>query len=386
MPRKGRSVRIARGIFRDDSGHRVQASFRGKKKERRFPLNASLRAMRDWQDQQRGKMRKGRVIFDGAVGSLNDDVKRYLRLTKHLVSWKSRRSELHAWAALYGKHDRTDIGHEEVRLAIGRWTEDGVAPKTIRNRLVALSSLYRLLDVEPGQRRPMTPVDGITVPVPKKRPTYVSVTIVQRVEMNLRAQQAAGRLRDGKTRGRFMVMAATGVRPSQLVRVQPQDVDVARRTWNVAGAKGGEPITFWLNEDMLTAWKVFIAADAWGRYDTRSMARTLRTAGWPVGVRPYNVRHAVGQDLSERGEDFQDIADWLGHSDVETTRRYYVPVLTSRLRAMSERIDGRLGWESVPQTVPQKTGLHRPKASDSGRNVTRPVQTKRAVSRKKTAR
>ncbi len=95
---------------------------------------------------------------------------------------------------------------------------------------------------------------------------------------------------------------------------------------------------------MLAAWKLFIEAKAWGPFDTTEFAKVLRRAEWPPGIRPYNARHAVGQDLSEQGEGLQDIADWLGQKDPEATRQHYVPVLNSRLRGPSERIDGRLGW------------------------------------------
>lgn len=378
MGRIGPSVRIAPGIFEDATGRRVQASFRGRKREQRFPLTAPLREMTAWQEATRTTLRKGRVIIHGAAGTLAADVVRYLHTVTHLAGYKSRRSELHAWTALYGPTPRLALTAEQVRLAIARWRAAGKAPKTIRNRLVALAALYHTLDGAPGQPAAPTPVDGITIDVPKRRPAYVPVSVVIAVEAQLRAQRTAGRLRDDKTRARFMVMAATGVRPAALTRVQPQDVDLKRRTWFVAGGKGGEPISFWLNDDMLAAWRIFVRAQAWGAFDTRSMARVLRTAGWPPGVRPYAVRHAVGQDLAEQGEDYEDIAAWLGHSDVATTKRYYVPILSGRLRDMAQRLAGRLGWATVPQSVPQRPVRRRPKLAETGRKQTRPVQRKRA--------
>jgi integrase len=285
-----------------------------------------------------------------------------------------------------------------VRVAISIWlTGDErkgvrkVSPKTIRNRLVALAALFHLLDRAPGEARtPPSPTDGISIEVRKRRPTYVRVETIRAVVENLKRQEqsktgkARGRLLDPKTRARFMVIAATGIRPSMLKRVTPDDVDLERRTVTIAAGKGGEPIGFYLNDDMLAAWEVFVEADAWGEYDTRSAARVLRTAGWPAHVRPYNARHAVGQDLSEQGEDLQDIADWMGHADPETTRRFYVPILTGRMRAMSERLNGCLGW--VPQNVPQPTP---DKGGKSRKNVSvpaQPVQRKRADSVKKSAR
>src|SRR5690606_18547271 len=119
---------------------------------------------------------------------------------------------------------------------------------------------------------------------------------------------------------RFMVIAATGARPGQVKRTTPRDVDLKRRVWLIPSAKGGEAVALYLNDDMLAAWETFIEADAWGDFNTGSFARRLRNAGWPSGVRPYNLRHSVGMELGERGVDFRVIADMLGHTDERTTR------------------------------------------------------------------
>ena len=73
-------------------------------------------------------------------------------------------------------------------------------------------------------------------------------------------------------------------------------------------------------------------------------ARVLRIAGWPEGVRPYQLRHSVGLTLSEKGHDFRDVADRLGHRNTETTRENYVPVLGSRMQAMGETLGKRIAW------------------------------------------
>jgi integrase len=133
------------------------------------------------------------------------------------------------------------------------------------------------------------------------------------------------------------------------MRAEPADVDLERRIWRVKDAKGGWSEGLYLNDDLLTAFRVFVDADAWGYYDTSAMARALRTAGWPAGVRPYNMRHSVGIALSESGVDFVDVAGALGHRDLRTTRASYVPILNSRMERAARSIDGRLsGWSLAP--------------------------------------
>jgi hypothetical protein len=97
-----------------------------------------------------------------------------------------------------------------------------------------------------------------------------------------------------------------------------------------------------LNDEMLMGWRVFVAAKAWGRFDSSAQARVLRRAGCPENVRIYNARHTVGIGFSEGGEDLADIQAWMGHRRIQTTREFCVPALFSRLKAMSDRGDKRL--------------------------------------------
>lgn len=72
-------------------------------------------------------------------------------------------------------------------------------------------------------------------------------------------------------------------------------------------------------------------AEAWGVFRTPRFARAIRAAGWPAGVRPYQLGHTVGVRLSEAGVDLADVAAWMGHKRIETTRQRHVPVLGSRM-------------------------------------------------------
>lgn len=150
-----------------------------------------------------------------------------------------------------------------------------------------------------------------------------------------------------------MVLASTGRRKSELERAKLEDVDLERRVWLVRDGKGGWSPGIYLNDDMVTAWKVFIAAAAWGAWNAGSMARTLRKAGWPKTIRPYNMRHAVGLALSEAGIDLSDVQVHMGHTRIATTRKFYVPVLTSRLEAAGKAIEGRISWETEEAAVAQ---------------------------------
>jgi integrase len=228
------------------------------------------------------------------------------------------------------------ITREGVQGAIREWQRAGYSPRTLRHRLRILSQCLATLD--PGEPSPCA---GVTLPrMPKARPRSVSDTLVREVALNLRKSEIAGRLRDGKTRARYLVLATTGQRPAQLKRATPAAVDLERRIWFVDPAKGDNGAVVYLNDDMQAAWQLFAQAHAWGWYDGRSFVKTLRRNGWPAGIRPYNLRHTVGLALSELGVDLGDIQAAMGHTSPATTR-IYVPGILSRLRGASRKLDGR---------------------------------------------
>jgi site-specific recombinase XerD len=337
MGRKGKRKRIGRGLYQDGTGRSAVCLGR----EKRFPPGTPHQEMQDWQDSIRKRYR-GSGQAQSARGTLADAVNRWDGQETHLVSYRARRCELRAWVRLYGPLRLSAITAEHVRRAISAWTSDGVSPKTIRNRLWTLKHLYRLT-IGPDT---LTPADHVKPPAKVRHViTPVSADVILKVYRKLVRWEQTKRLPDAKLRARYMVRAATGRRPSEVMRTQPDDLNLEQRTWRVRDGKGGWSEGLYLNDDMLKAWQTFIAADAWGDFDTWEMAEVLYAAGWPKGIKPYNLRHSVGIDISERGIDLADVGGWLGHKDVRTTRAAYVPLLSGRMQKIAQVLDGRLrGW------------------------------------------
>lgn len=333
--------RIGEGVYRDAYGLsarvKVGTGPAAREREKRFPFDTPAKDLKRWQEETRVTLRRalGRPA-DVPRGTLAEDAGRYLDQVAHLASYKSRACEVDAWRALYGQLRRTQITGEHVRKARAIWIAAKYTPKTINNRCQTLAHLYHVLD---GKRAatPGDEVDHLDVPASPK--ILVPATVFRTVAANLT---------DPKTRARFMVIASTGVRPSELKRAEPSDVDLDRRVWVVRTGKGGEPRAMWLNDEMLTAWQAFVEAGAWGWFDGSDYAKALYAAGWPRDVRPYQARHSVALELGERGIDLGDVQGWLGHRQVATTRKFYAPVLSSRLKAASETLAGRFdGWKPV---------------------------------------
>lgn len=339
--------KLSTGIYRDGSSIRAIVDIAAGRKEKRFDPDHPLKDIKRWRNEMKVKLealhpqkRAGAI----GRGTFSADAKKYLK-TLAIASWKSRRSELRAWEARFGKVARRRVTADHVRAAIKHWSdaEPPVPAKTIVNRVRALTAMYHALDGADA----WTPADGVAVPKPPKRnPDYVSPLQLIAVEQRLRElEQAEADLKvDPAWRGRYMVMAATGQRPVFVKRAKAPDVDLARKEWSINAAKGGNAIVLPLNADMIAAWEVFIAANAWGDFDATEYAKVVRAAGWPEGRRPYATKHSLSQDMAERGVDLETIADWHGHTGGFATTRIYTGFAKAKLRMASVAIEGRLQW------------------------------------------
>lgn len=359
MPSTRRTIAVGISVDKYSLTGRVQVGDR--RVERAFPAQTPIREIQKWREEQRVRLRNEAPLV--VRGTLSADVPAYLeRVEMFPASWKSKRSELKAWVAELGHKRRHQISPADIERTIATWRAAGVSLKTIVNRCRTLHHLYvKLAD----DRRARTPLDEVSVPrPPKRKPQFVTVDVIKRVEKKLRAGD------DPQTHARFMVIASTGVRPSQLARLTRADIDLRRRVVMIAGGKGGEPIPLVLNADQLAAVKRFLEVDAFGPFDATKYARRVRAAGWPKDVRPYNARHAVGIELAERGLEDADIQAQLGHADLSMVRRHYTGIRLSKMKRISQALEGRLGWEDLPRALPRSGASKRSEPRRTGANLT----------------
>jgi integrase len=347
------STKLATGIWRlpRQGGFVVRAAVGSLSTETRFDPDADLKALKRFRTEETVRLRNRAGQRPGR-GTFAADADRYLALITHLASHSSQSAELHAWGARFGTRRRHQIAAADVRAAVTAWHAATVAPKTIANRLHTLRRLYRVLD-GPDVR---TPADGVRGPqIHQVPPVRIPDATIQAVALELSAREPR-LLLGAKNRARFLVFATTGRRPSEIMRAQPEDVDLDHRVWRPRDGKGGWSPGLALNDDMMLAWRLFIAAEAWGAYRTGNLARLLRRCGWPAGVRVYNLRHTVGITLTELGVDLRDVAEHLGHKRLETTRKIYAPVQAGRQARVSALLEGRLCPDPCPETSEPERG------------------------------
>lgn len=389
MPR-GKRSRIAKGIYRDAYGIAVVVSAGGRAKEKRFPFHTSLTELK--KEQQTIRMDLLEQDDRPLRGTLAAVAPKYLALVKYLATstWRGRKCEIDAWVEQAGPFPLSKITKETVLTARNAWLVQKIAPKTINNRVGALRHLYHTI----GRSDSVTPCDDVPgLTTTQQPPEPVAGALVMRVARQL-VTRVKAKKEDPKTLARFLVLTSTGVRPSELGRAQPGDLNLARGFWRVRTGKGGYRTPMPLNADMVAAWTYFAAVDAWSPLDADGQPRAfdvsdydkrLYLAGWPTTIPPYQARHTFGWELSEAGVDLADIQLLLGHKDIKTTRTHYVGPIIKRLAKATQTVNERLGWGSL--TLPRVPGksariasYSRRESADSRGNLRNATRKKRRAS------
>jgi tyrosine recombinase XerD len=230
-----------------------------------------------------------------------------------------------------------DINRATVRRWIAWMHGEGYAPASIARKLSALRSLFRYL-VREGMvaTSPM-----LLVPAPRGRHTLPSVMTIEEIERLLEAPNLTTPL-GLRDRCLFEVLYATGLRVSELLSLQVDQIDWPRQSIHIMG-KGSKERIVLLGD---------LAVDALERYLHEARPRLERAPtceglflshlGKPLSVRgfhlilqsrlaeagitrhvtPHTLRHSFATHLLEGGADLRVVQELLGHASVSTTQVY----------------------------------------------------------------
>lgn len=221
--------------------------------------------------------------------------------------------------------------------------------------VVALRSFLRWC-----AREDMGALAAEKIDVPKSRSRSLIFLPVEQMERLLVA--ASGRDRKSlRDRAILEVLFSTGLRVSELVSLNRDQVDLTQREFSVIG-KGGRSRVVFLSGRAVRALKEYLnhrpdhfrpifiriggakpgvtAKDHEVRITPRSVERIVefyrKKAGLPVGITPHGLRHSFATDLLRGGADLREVQELLGHKNVSTTQ-IYTHVTNRQLREVHER-------------------------------------------------
>jgi integrase len=332
------------GIQRTPFGFRAYVRVKGfKPHTKRYPPTATESAMQQWRALTRAKLIIEREDAEDAKpqdGTFAADAARYLQAVAAMPSIQERTRDIGTWVRLFGDRPRASIRRDEIAAIRDGWLLRGpklvqkkvdgriafvevaepLHPGTVNHRIRALSNLWTVLD---GRRAPNPVRDVAEAETPDLQPRaidYKTIALVLR------------QIRDGKSKARLSVMAYCGIRPAQLMRLTPADVDLKKRTVTLPSSRKGKKFrrtpTKPLTSDGVAAFKLMKQEDAFGPYSQSALNHTWQRACAKVNVkaRAYDLRHSFGTRLLLKTRDLATVAEFLDHGDLRTTQRYTLAV------------------------------------------------------------
>jgi integrase/recombinase XerD len=247
------------------------------------------------------------------------------------------------------------VGRAEVQAHLAELVRLGLSARSQARALSAIRSLHALLVAE--KLASLDPTDEIDAPRPGRRlPGLLSRDEIEALLAAPDPRKAAGR----RDRAMLELLYATGLRVSELVTLELNDVDLESRML-VARGKGskervvpvGAPAAEALKSYLFGARDVLLrdrrskdlfVTPRGGRMTRQGFAKLLarhaRTAGIRRRVSPHTLRHSFATHLLEGGADLRAVQAMLGHADVSTTQ-IYTHVDGTHVRRLYERFHPR---------------------------------------------
>ncbi|MBO1582910.1 MULTISPECIES: tyrosine-type recombinase/integrase [Bacillus] len=140
----------------------------------------------------------------------------------------------------------------------------------------------------------------------------------------------------------------TGLRVSELVALNHDDVQMGERFGSVLirDGKGGIVRTVPLPSESRYHLRRYLEnrtdnhpALFLSNFKQRISIRTIQRIFKPLNVHPHMLRHTYGRELVSAGIDIATVAELMGHSDVNITRRYAAP----SIRDLEESVEKVFG-------------------------------------------
>lgn len=244
------------------------------------------------------------------------------------------------------KLDLTRVERAHIVEFLGQLYKQGLDARSVARHLVSVRSFYRfLLEEDAIASDPTLHLESPRIW--KRLPGYLTLDDVERLLAQPDRRTPAG-LRDAAM---LELLYATGLRVSELIRVQVSDIQFEMGFLRCLG-KGSKERLIPIGRKALAAVERYLAESrpklarrqAAGTLFTNQRGRPLtrqgfwkllRAYGRRAAIRtpltPHRLRHSFATHLLERGADLRSVQLLLGHADISSTQ-IYTHVAQERLR------------------------------------------------------
>lgn len=340
-------IRYPKGISRSATGWRISLGPGGKTYRRHFPPSTPQATVETALLNARKTLARDEPAHDGSLAS---EMQRYL--LDHYTGkpgYDERDRHLSLWLVELGPQTQRDaITRDDVARVLNNWRASGLGADTCNKRRTALLALFNTLDGKGGSN-PVRDVPKFRPPDPMPRGLAYD-----QIDKALRLLPAC------RTRARLSLMAYTGIRPAQMMRLTMDHWDHKNHVLTVPGTRKGHgtrPYVIPLCVQAREAMTEFDSTNAWGTFTWAPIGRMWREA-WlsmlsgatrsQVRAHPelyahittpvvYDLRHSFGTEAYRATGDLKAVKDLLGHASMRMSERYTLAAVPAqRLEAVQK--------------------------------------------------
>lgn len=235
---------------------------------------------------------------------------------------------------------------------------------TTARKLATLRSFYKFLI-----RRGMVSVNPLsTIRTPKQEKRLPKCLDLEQVQKLLDAP-GDGDLLSARDKAMLEVLYSSGIRVSELVELEMQDIDLQEGVLRVKGKGRKDRLTPIGSQAIKAVQRYFEMRNADSRcqqsthahrvflnkhgepLSTRSVRRKLdkylQMAGLDPGISPHTLRHSFATHLLNNGADLRSVQELLGHQSLSTTQ-IYTHLTTSRMKEAYNSAHPRANSPTIP--------------------------------------
>lgn len=226
-----------------------------------------------------------------------------------------------------------------IRSYLGFLHKQRVTKTTISRKISAIRSFFNYLEKH-GVVSENPSLNVIAPKIEQSIPTYLTVDEVFHLLDSIETKTLAGK----RNSAIFEFLYSTGMRVSELVNLDVENVDFDKRVVRVTGKGSVERIIPFGEKALLAirdyrenlqgdmhslpgSWKgpLFLNKSK-GRLTDRSVARILveiaRKASLTMSISPHDLRHTFATHMLDAGLDLRMVQEMLGHKNLSTTQKY----------------------------------------------------------------
>lgn len=263
----------------------------------------------------------------------------FLRNERNVSPQTSRAylSDLEQFADFLGDTPLDRVDHRTLRTFIAHLMKLRIKKSSIARKLSAIRTFFKYL----SRQGVLTNNPGRLVSTPRREKRLPAVLTADDAQRLMEAPGGVAyddQLKDLRDRAVLETLYSTGIRASELIGMNRDDIDPRDRLIRIRG-KGRKERVVPVGHRALDAIMAYLGIKSGApevpavftgpsgkRLTARTVQRILenyrKRLGFAQKASPHTLRHSFATHLLESGADLRAIQELLGHASISTTQRY----------------------------------------------------------------